>query len=28
LPISMPITAILLLGVWDMACSFVFGAPC
>jgi hypothetical protein len=28
LPISMPITAILLLSVWDMACSFVFGAPC
>jgi hypothetical protein len=26
LPISMPITAILLLSVWDMACSFVFGA--
>ena len=22
----MPITAILLLSVWDMACSFVFGA--
>jgi hypothetical protein len=28
LPISMPITAILLLSFWDMACSFVFGAPC
>ena len=24
--ISMPITATLLLSVWDMACSFVFGA--
>src|SRR5256885_13575540 len=28
LPISMPITAILLLSFSDMACSFVFGAPC
>src|SRR6516162_9671405 len=28
LPISMPITAIALLRLWDMACSFVFGAPC
>src|SRR5260370_17302136 len=27
LPISMPITAILLSSFWDMACSFVFGAP-
>src|SRR6266487_3643496 len=27
LPISMPITATLLLSFWDMACSFVFGAP-
>jgi hypothetical protein len=27
LPISIPITAILLSRVWDMACSFVFGAP-
>jgi hypothetical protein len=28
LPISMPITAISLLSFWDMACSFVFAAPC
>src|SRR5215472_8754215 len=28
LPISMPITAISLLSFSDMACSFVFGAPC
>jgi hypothetical protein len=28
LPISMPITAILLLSFSDLACSFVFGAPC
>src|SRR6516165_10219000 len=28
LPISMPITAISLLSFWDMACSFVFDAPC
>jgi hypothetical protein len=28
LPISMPITSIALLRLWDMACSFVFGAPC
>jgi hypothetical protein len=28
LPISMPITAISLLNFSDMACSFVFGAPC
>src|SRR5205814_8856548 len=28
LPISMPITAILLLSFSDMACSFVFDAPC
>jgi hypothetical protein len=27
LPISIPITAIVLLSFWDMACSFVFGAP-
>jgi hypothetical protein len=27
LPISMPITAILLLSFSDMACSFVFSAP-
>ena len=27
LPISMPITAISLLSFWDMARSFVFGAP-
>src|SRR5580704_6471289 len=27
LPISMPITATLLSSFWDMACSFVFGAP-
>jgi hypothetical protein len=26
--LSMPITGIALLRVWDMACSFVFGAPC
>src|SRR5262249_9565939 len=25
LPISIPITSILLLSIWDMACSFVFG---
>src|SRR5215468_5392315 len=25
LPISMPITAISLLSLWDMACSFVWG---
>ena len=24
----MPITAISLLSFWDMACSFVFDAPC
>src|SRR5215813_11019665 len=28
LPISMPITATALLRFWDMACSFVFAAPC
>src|ERR1700704_485918 len=28
LPISMPITAIAVLGVSDMACSLSFGAPC
>src|SRR6516162_9232247 len=28
LPISMPITAISLLSFSDMACSFVFSAPC
>src|SRR6187200_3111497 len=28
LPISMPITAISLLNFSDMACSFVFDAPC
>src|SRR6476659_10150451 len=28
LPISMPITATALLRFWDIACSFVFGAPC
>src|ERR1700692_3547306 len=28
LPISMPITAIAVLAVSDMACSLVFGAPC
>src|SRR6516165_3276110 len=28
LPISMPITATALLRFWDMACSFVFEAPC